>query len=318
MLNKIRKTILYSLILLIFIPGLSLANADDNKLRLALLPIPDVLPVYVAIEKGYFKDSGIEVEPLTVGSPIERDQLMQAGRVDGMINEISGAASFNRDQSRVKIVSVARSPIDKSPLFRVLAAPGSGIKNVKDLAGVGIGVSKNTIIEYISTRLLTANGVSPKDVVFESVPVLPERFQLLLSGQLKAATLPDPLASAAIKAGAADVVNDTALSRLSASVITFSNDALTKKGEAVMKFMQAWDKAAAELNSDPEKYKPIMLKNIRVPKNIQEDFTIPPFPRKTLPSKEQWEDVMMWMVEKKLVKEALQYEESVTADFLSK
>ncbi len=318
MLNKIRKTILYSLILLIVIPGLSLANSDDNKLRLALLPIPDVLPVYVAIENGYFKASGIEVEPLTVGSPIERDQLMQAGRVDGMINEISGAASFNRDQSRVKIVSVARSPIEKSPLFRVLVAPGSGIKNVKELAGVGIGVSKNTIIEYISTRLLTANGVSPKDVVFESVPVLPERFQLLLSGQLKAATLPDPLASAAIKAGATDVVNDTALSQLSASVITFSNDALTKKGEAVMKFMQAWDKAAAELNSDPEKYKPIMLKNIRVPKNIQEDFTIPPFPRKTLPSKEQWEDVMMWMVEKKLVKEALQYEESVTADFLSK
>lgn len=311
------KILLYSLMLLIVTSGFASANSDDNKLRLALLPIPDALPVYVAMENGYFKDSGIEVEPLTVGSPIERDQLMQAGRVDGMINEISGAASFNRDQSRVKIVSIARSPIEKSPLFRVLAAPGSGIKSVKELAGIGIGVSKNTIIEYISTRLLTADGVPPKDVVFESVPVLPERFQLLLSGQLKAATLPEPLASAAIKAGAIDVVNDTALSHLSASVITFSNEALTKKGEAVKKFMQAWDKATAELNSDPEKYKPIMLKNIRVPKKIQEDFTIPLFPRKTLPSKEQWGDVMLWMIEKKLVQETLQYEESVTADFLS-
>lgn len=315
---KMCKNIFYSLLLLIFTSGFSLANSDDNKLRMALLPIPDVLPVYVAIEQGYFKDSGIEVEALTVGSPIERDQLMQAGRVDGMINEISGAASFNRDQSRVKIVSIARSPIDNSPLFRVLAAPQSGIKNVKELAGIGIGVSRNTIIEYISTRLLTADGVAPKDVVFQSVPVLPERFQLLLSGQLKAATLPDPLASAAIKAGAVDVINDTKLSQLSASVISFSNEAVTKKGEAVNKFMQAWDKAAAELNSAPEKYKPVMLKYIKVPKIIHEDFSIPPFPRKALPSKEQWDDVMLWMVDKKLVKESLQYEESVTAEFLSK
>jgi NitT/TauT family transport system substrate-binding protein len=257
------------------------------------------------------------VEPLTVGSAIERDQLMQAGRVDGMINEISGAASFNRDQNRVKIISIARAPIGDVPLFRVLAAPGSGIKSVADLAGTGIGVSVNTVIEYVTTRLLTAKGLAPEAIEYKSVPVLPERMQLLLSGQIKAATLPDPLASAALKAGAIDVVNDSALREISASVITFSNEALMNKSETVKKFMQAWDRATAEMNEDPAAYRPLMLKNIRVPKNVQDDFNIPPYPRKALPTREQWDDVMAWMVEKKLVEKALKYEDSVTADFLA-
>ena len=298
--------------------GLSSAQASGTKLRLALLPIPDVLPVYIALEEGLFKELGIEVEPLKVGSPIERDQLMQAARVDGMINEISGAASFNREQVTVKIIAVARAPLGESPLFRVLAAPGSTIAGVQELSGVGIGVSRHTIIEYITSRLLTANGVAAEDIVFQSVPVLPERFQLLLSGQLQAATLPDPLASAAIKAGAIDLINDTRLNKLSASVITFSRETLERKGETVKKFMQGWNRAVEMLNENPDTYRATLLKNIMVPKNIQESFALPPMPKNTLPSKEQWDDVMQWMVDKNLLQKPLAYEESVTADFLSK
>lgn len=289
---------------------------ESRTLRLALLPVPDVLPVYVALEKGYFTELSLNVEPLPVGSAVERDQLMQAGRIDGMINEIAGAANFNRDKGQVKIVAVARSPIGDSPLFRVLAAPGSGLTRVADLAGVPIGVSKNTIIEYITTRLLVAGGVEPEAVTYKSVPVLPERLQLLLSGQLQAVTLPDPLGASAIKSGAVEIVSDTMLRAMSASVVTFANEALSEKGPAVKDFMTAWDRAAAALNDDPNSYRSLMLKNIRVPKNVAADFRIPPMPRKTLPTREQWDDVMAWMVDRKLLPAPLVFEDSVTAEFL--
>ena len=308
-----------SLLLLCFaIPMSSLGSDDKGSLRLALLPIPDVLPVYVALEKGYFKELGVRVEPLSVGSAVERDQLMQAGKVDGMINEISGAANFNRDKNQVKIISIARSPIGENPLFRILAAPGSGITTVADLAGVSIGISKNTVIEYISTRLLTTEGLANDEIVYKSVPVLPERLQLLLQGQLKAVTLPDPLGAAAIKAGAIQIVNDTNKRDVSASVITFSTESLKSKSELVKKFMVAWDRAAQDLNQNPAAYEQLMLKKIRVPKNIQGEFAIPPMPIKALPTKAQWDDVMAWMVDRNLIAAPLVYEESVTSDFLPK
>jgi NitT/TauT family transport system substrate-binding protein len=289
---------------------------ETQTLRLALLPIPDVLPVYVAIENGYFNELGLTVEPLAVGSAVERDQLMQAGKVDGMINELSGAANFNRDKVQVKIVAVARSPIGKSPLFRILAAPGSTIKTIKDLAGVPIGISKNTVIEYITTRLLESGGLQPNEIKYQSIPVLPERLQLLLQGQVKAVTLPDPLGVAAMKAGAVEVVSDLAQKEVSQSVITFTVDATEEKSELVKNFMIAWNRAAKELNEHPGKYKALMLKKIRVPKNIEDEFIIPPMPTGAIPSKKQWDDAMSWMLEKKLINTPLKYEDSVSEEFL--
>ncbi len=71
----------------------------------------------------------------------------------------------------------------------LLSAPGSGLRSASDLAGVPIGISKNTIIEYVTDRLLAAEGLDQKKITKKSVPVIPERYQLLLQGQLKAATL---------------------------------------------------------------------------------------------------------------------------------
>lgn len=294
------------------------ATAGENDLRLALLPIPDVLPVYVAQEQGYFKDAGITVEPLPVGSAVERDQLMQAGRIDGMVNEVSGAALFNRQGSQMKIVSYARIPEGNAPLFRLLAAPGTEVDAATALAGVPVAVSKNTVIEYITERLLEKGGVKKEDIVTRSVPVLPERLQLLLAGQIKAATLPDPLGFSAMEAGAVEVVNDLELPELSASVISFSVKAITEKKDAVAKFMVAWDKAAADLNANPDGFRQLMLKKIRVPGNVRDSFVIPPIPRGKNVTRGQWEDSVSWLVEKNLLGTGVSYEDSVTDAFLVK
>lgn len=294
------------------------AAAPETILRMAVLPIPDVLPIYVAEAKGYFQEAGITVEALPVGSAVERDQLLQAGSIDGMINEVGGAMLFNREKVQMKIVSFARIPMGDAPLFRVLAAPKSPAAAVADLAGVEVAVSKNTVIEYVTERLLQGGGLAGDQIRTSSVPVLPERLQLLLSGQIQAATLPDPLGFSALQAGAVEVVNDLALAKLSASVVSFGIEAVTAKAVAVQKFVAAWDRAVADLNSDPESFRPLMLAKIRVPKNVADSYKIPQFPRSSVPSRAQWDDVQAWMVEKKLLGGQVSYEDSVTDQFLVK
>lgn len=304
-------TTLFALLALLSVCPTASAAQQPPTLRIALLPIPDVLPVFVAEEKGYFEEAGIRVETLPVGSALERDQLMQAGRIDAMVNEISGTASFNRETVRMKIVAVARAPKGSSPLFRILSSPGSKITTPEQLAGVPIAVSKHTVIEYLTDRLLGDSGLSAKEIVKKSVPVLPERMQLLLSGQIKAATLPDPLAFAAMKAGAHVVMDDTRAPLYSASVLSVSAEAWTGNEQAVGAFVDAWMKAAQDINADPESFRPLMLKNIRVPKNVRQSFVIPPFPVNTVPSKAQWDDVMAWMTEKGILKKPVAYGTSV-------
>jgi NitT/TauT family transport system substrate-binding protein len=292
------------------------AGRQDRTLRVALLPILDVLPFYVAEANGYFSQGDYTVTAVPVASGLERDQLIQAGGIDAMLNEMTTTASFNREVVRVKILCVARIPYARFPMFRILAAPKSGIKSPADLAGIPIGVSKNTIIEYVTDRLLTARGLDQEKIVKASVPVIPERYQLLMQGRLKAATLPDPQGKSALESGALPVVDDSAYPHYSVSVLSFSVDALENQADAIRHFLKGWGRAAAEIDADPEAYRPILLKKIRVPEGIQQTYSIPPFPRKKVPEKAQWEDVMAWMVEKHLLDSPLPYEDSVTGAFL--
>jgi NitT/TauT family transport system substrate-binding protein len=241
---------------------------------------------------------------------------MQAGAIDGMLNEMATTANFNRDRARVQIILSARKAYPHYPLFRVLAAPGSGLSSPADLKEIPIGVSKNTIIEYVTDRLLAAHGLTPNQIAKKSVPVIPERYQLLLQGQIKAATLPDPLAKSALEAGAVAVIDDSAHPQYSVSVLSFSLQTLKNKAGRVRRFIKAWNQAAQDINADPESYRRLLLQKIRVPKNIQQTYRIPPFPLREVPSAEQWADVMNWMVSKKLLKAPLPYKESITTQYL--
>ena len=80
------------LIVLMMAAGFSMglcAQGDLAKksLKVALLPILDTFPFYVAEAQGYFDRYGVTVEAVPVGSGLERDQLMQSGAIDGMLNE---------------------------------------------------------------------------------------------------------------------------------------------------------------------------------------------------------------------------------------
>ena len=291
------------------------ANKID-AIKIALLPILDAFPYYVAESEGYFDDYGVNVKAVPVASGLERDQLMQSGAIDGMLNEMITTANFNRSRIQVKTVIAARRAYPHYPLFRVLSAPQSDLTSAADLAGIPIGISKNTIIEYVTDRLLDAEGLDRKKIIKKSVPAIPERYQLLLQGQLQAATLPDPLAKSALEAGAREVVDDSSYPRYSVSVLSFSIKAINNSPRAIRQFLKAWDRAAAVINDNPEAYRALLLKKIRVPKNIQKTYKIPPYPRSEVPDAGQWADVMKWMGSKSLLDSPLLYNDSITTDYL--
>lgn len=302
---------------IVFGPGPGAADAATPvTIKVALLPIFDVLPFYVAAQKGYFDKAGFRIEALPVGSAVERDQLIQSGAVDGAVNEMIAVVNYNRQQPTAMVVGAARKSMPGAPLFRILAAPGAGIRHPGDLTGVPIGVSMNTIIAYVTDRLLTDRGLSLEQIKKQSVPVIPERFQLLVQGQIRAAVLPDPLASSAILVGAVEVMNDEAYPRYSNSVITVTRSAIDAHPEAVRLLLAGWYRAAADINRSPETYRGLVLKYIRVPKNLEKRFRVPPFPSAEVPDQGQWNDVIDWMRTIGLIDRPIPYDSGVTAAYL--
>jgi NitT/TauT family transport system substrate-binding protein len=305
-----------AVIFLIILSGAIPALAAPNDLRLALLPIIDSFPYHVAQVEGLFTQTGVNVTGLAVSSAVNRDQLMQSGEIDGMLNELMTTANFNRHESRVKIVSVVRAADQTHPLFRILGAPGSTLRQATDLAGVPIGISRNTIIEYVTDRLLQQAGIPENAILKQSVPSIPERYQLLLQGRLQAATLPDPLAQSAMASGAVLLIDDRAIAGRSLSVLSFTNQALQEKRLFIKRFLEAWNLAVQHINTTPGAYLALLMDKIRIPPNVQANYQIPPFAYRQLPDRNQWQDVMTWMVTRQLMNHPIDFNASVALDLL--
>jgi len=290
-------------------------EVEDTNLKMGLLPILDILPFYVAEQKGYFEQEGINVEFVPVKSAQERDALMQAAEIDGMLNDLVSTGLFNRDEAQIKIVATARRAYPESPQFRVLTAPDSGLSSAQDLAGVPIGISQNTVIEYITDRMLEAEGLSPDQIEIVEVSAIPVRFEQLMAGQIQAATLPDPLAQGAVAGGANLVVDDSQYTEYSQSVLSFSTKAIDSKPNTISKFLKAWNRAVDDLNSNPEQFSDMLIEKARVPESIQGTYQMPPFPKGEVPSQAEWQDVVDWLLDKGLLDQPIDYEDSVTTDF---
>jgi NitT/TauT family transport system substrate-binding protein len=137
-----------------------------------------------------------------------------------------------------------------------------------------------------------------------------------MKGELEAATLPDPLASGAIAAGAVPIVDDSAYPQLAQSVLVFSTEALQNKPDTVRKFVRAWDRAAGEINANPAAYQDLLIQVGRVPESIQGTYAMPPFPQGSITSQSEMQDVVDWMLAKGRIESDIPYERLVDSSFM--
>lgn len=307
-----------ALIVAAFAPALTPAQAQDTEIKIALIPVMDTLPFFVAQSEGYFEDAGLSIEGVPVSSPIERDQVMLAGEVDAMLTDLVSPGIFNQDEVQLQVVAQSRRAYDDFPLFRVLAAPGTEISGAADMAGLEIGISENSVIQYITQRIAETAGLTVDDLTLRPEPVIPVRFQLLMEGALPAATLPDPLAQAAIEAGAVIVADDSVLAeqQFAQSVLVFDSGFIADNPDAVQSFVAAWMRAAEAINADPDAYRDLWIENTTVPDSVRDTYTLPPFPVYDITQPLAWDDMMQWMVEADIIDRAPSYDDSVNTTFI--
>jgi NitT/TauT family transport system substrate-binding protein len=297
--------------------AVSTTKPEEPTLRIGTLPILDLLPLFVAEKQGYFQEQGITVTFVPAQSAAERDQLMQAGQIDGMNNDMVSAVLYNKDSVKIKVVRTAIQATSTWSQYSIFAAKDSGIKSAADLKGVEIGISQATVIEYITYRLLEDAGLAPSDIKTTNVIKIADRMQLLGSGQLKAATLPEPLATLAEQQGALRVVPDKNDPAHSNSVISFSAQAVKAKPQTIRKFLAAYEKAVADVNANPAQWQPLLNENNIIPPTLT-SYKLPSYPKASVPTQDQFADVLKWMKDKGMISADVPYANLVDATFLPK
>lgn len=124
----------------------TLRAQSGPKIRIGYWPIAAGLPFYAAVELGYFKDAGLNVEVIKFAGAQQIMEGMLADRVDGSAN---GTGSAN----------IAVGEIAAPGTFKIFCANPSNLKNVLDEVIVPIGSSAKTMADLRGKRIGSGPGI---------------------------------------------------------------------------------------------------------------------------------------------------------------
>ena len=273
------------------------------------------LPIFVAAEQGFFEQAGLELEVVPFQSAAEKDIALKAGAIDGYFGDLFTPLVVEGNGLDIAIVATNYRTGADTRMFAVLASKQCGITDVAGLKGHDVGISTASVIDYVTQQLLGKGG-GPADVELLDMKNIGLRMQMLMSGELDAATLPEPLVTAAEKGGAVVLADDTGM-LVSQTVLVFRQDYLDGNAGAVKGFLAAVDEANKWISEHPAEARELMIKHTRLPEPLQQVFPVPVFPAKMdVPSSTTIAEVVAWLKAEGIVKKDLTYTGLVNGDYL--
>lgn len=280
-----------------------------TPIRIGTLPTEDSLPLFVAERDGLFTKAGLKVTITSFQSAQERDAALTAGAIDGEMGDLIAASLMRAGGVPVKVATVMLGATAKEGRFGIAVKPGSKVTGLKDLAGVPVGTSSATIQEFVLDQLMTAAGVPAAEIKKEEVKAVPVRLDLLMSGKLAAAALPEPFLSLAEKTGAKVIADDTTGANISQTVLIFSEKFLgdAANASAVKKLLGVWDEAVGTINAAPDSFRTLLVDKARLPAPLKDTYAVNTYPKAQLPTTEEVTRVLDWMKSKSLLKVEVTY-----------
>jgi NitT/TauT family transport system substrate-binding protein len=253
---------------------------QSNKIRVGYIPIVNCSAIFVAQDRGYFRDRGIDVELV---SSIGGEKIMtalRAGEVEiGFSNVASTIFGFDDGAKFVSIVGGAAQDAS-CPVHGIFVRANSAIQTVADLENTTIAVNTNRAIDEVMVPpLVVKYGADPRGIKFVPIP-FPEMFAALQRGDVDAVVQIEPF----VTIGNAD----RELRRISYNYIELQpvteisslvamQPWIEQHPETVEAFCQAMIAAAEFANTNSKETRNILGRYVALEQNILDTVVLPRF-----------------------------------------
>lgn len=172
--------------------GAAASFASAEPLKIGYSDWPGWVAWEVALEKGWFKEEGVEVQFEWFDYVASMDAFA-AGQLDG-VGMTNGDTLVTGSTGAKSVMILINDYSNGNDM--VIGKPG--IKSVKDLKGKKVGVEVGFVSHLMLLDALKANGMSESDVELVNVPTN-ETPQVLASGEVDAIVAWQPSSGTALK-----------------------------------------------------------------------------------------------------------------------
>jgi NitT/TauT family transport system substrate-binding protein len=179
------------------------SGGGPATLKVGVLPIADVAPLYLGDQQGFFKDEQLTIKPQVMQGGAEVTAAVVSGDVNMGFSATEPLIVAKSQGVPVEIVSQGnQAAATEEDAWDGLMVKDASIKTPKDLEGKTVAVNAlKSMPELCARSMLEREGADVSKVDFVEVP-FPEMTAALDAGRVDATTAVEPFVSQA-KAGGA-------------------------------------------------------------------------------------------------------------------
>jgi NitT/TauT family transport system substrate-binding protein len=254
-------------------------EGEPTTLRVGVIPIADVAPLYLGMKKGFFEEEQLTIKPqLAEGGAAITPAVLSGDFQIGFSNTISLLIAASQDLP-VEVISqgVLAGKTEEDAWADLLVLKDGPIKEPKDLEGKTIAVNTlKNICEVTIKASLEKEGVAVDTLKFTEVP-FPDMNAALEAGRVDGACVVEPFVSQG-KAGAARGIDPfyvrTAPDLTVATYFT-SKQYAQENGDVVDRFVEAMNRSLTYAQSNPDEVRDVLLEYTEIPPDAAEQIKLP-------------------------------------------
>ena len=213
-------------------------NVEKPTYRIGLGPWVGFGPLYLAKEKGYFDEAGINVDLVVLTGLAERNSALKSGKVAALAAPVDYFVLSAGNNLETSIVMA----IDESVGGDGIVAK-ENIKTIEDLKGKKVAFQRGLPGEFFLRTLLKDHNVSIKDMETLDMETA-QAGAAFLTGNVDAAVVWEPWLTKAKEEGGGHILASTKEYRdLIVDVLAFNKDVVSQKPQDVQKIVDAVQKA---------------------------------------------------------------------------
>ncbi|MER2092922.1 MAG: ABC transporter substrate-binding protein [Saccharopolyspora rectivirgula] len=225
-------------------------QAPPTTINVGMMPVVDTAAFNLALDRGYFRDAGLDVRTQRIPGGEASVPLLQQGRLDVSFGNwpsfLNAQATGRAD---LKLVADAYQATNGMMLLQTMP---HRVRRVEDLRGKTIALNtRDNIMELITRSVLETHGVPQDSVKFRTMP-FPQIPEALKNGEVDAATLNEPYISQANRLGAVTLADAATGPTVDIPIAGYAANSqfAAQHPDAMAKFREVMQRASTEANAD--------------------------------------------------------------------
>ncbi len=246
-----RRLVLGTLSAVVALTGFAGLSSAADKITIGALRFTSHSPSFIAYEKGYFKEEGLDVELKFFQAAQPIAVAIAAGDIDFGVTALTGGFYSLADKGALKVIGGLMAEKKGAPGNTILVsnkAFDAGVKTPADLKGKSWAMTQQgSSFHYMAGIIAENNGFKASDMKLKPLQKVGSMIGALKSGQVDAMAIVPHIAAGLAKGGAAKIIGKIQdMSDYQVTTIFTSTKNTTDNKDVVKRFLKAYSKGIAD------------------------------------------------------------------------